>query len=59
MDVLKPTKEQLQEVFKNEITKDLVIQDASMSEEDQRWWYRALTNFGKLLQSAWNKRRDQ
>jgi len=48
---------ELQEAIKKEVMKDLIIQDCKMSESDQKWWYKALTNFGKLLQAAWDKRR--
>ena len=58
MAILKPTKEELREVFKNEVTKDLIIQKP-MNEEDQRWWFKHLSNLGKLLQIAWDKKKGR
>jgi len=59
MVVLKPTKKQLQEIFETEVTKDLVIQKNTISEDDQKWWYKSLTNLGKLLQAAWDKKKGR
>ena len=57
MTTKRPTKKELQEAIKEEVMRDLVIQDWEMSEKDQKWWYKSLTNLGKLLQAAWDKRR--
>ena len=59
MVVLKPTKKQLQEIFETEVTEDLVIQKNTISEDDQKWWYKSLTNLGKLLQAAWDKKKGR
>ena len=54
-----PTEKELQEAIKKEVMKDLIIQDCKMTEKDQKWWYKALTNFGKLLQAAWDKKKGR
>ena len=58
--MVKPTVEDLRRQFLREILEDQEIRpETNMTEEEQRWWWRALNAFGKLLTTAWQKRRDQ
>ena len=48
---------ELQAQFKREVLQDQVIRPKMMSEKEQIWWYKALTNLGKILTTANKKRR--